>query len=159
MTRFSLMMVVLVGCNGSETTRADKDDAPPLDTDGDSDTDTDTDADSDSRRRRDNISDTDPPGVDADGDASSIRKDCDDGDPAVFPGAPDICGDDRTTDCDRTTDDGLATVDGVETFGALDEALAAADAGSTVLVCPGTWVGQFVVTRPIVLGPHGGPDA
>lgn len=37
---------------------------------------------------------------DADGDGSPTGLDCDDGDPAVYPGAPEVCGDGVVNDCD-----------------------------------------------------------
>src|SRR5690349_17834720 len=56
------------------------------------------------------------PGPDADGDGFHAIDDCDDADPDVYPGAPDLCGDDRVTDCDRTSDDGLVNLDGTQGF-------------------------------------------
>jgi hypothetical protein len=81
---------------------------------------------------------------DADGDGFDAGTDCDDTDDTVYPGAPDICGDDRSTDCDRTSDDGLVTVDAADTFTDLQDALDVARPGATVLVCPGTHTGPFV---------------
>lgn len=60
--------------------------------------------------------DTDPtvnPGVDADGDGSSICSDCDDTDASVYPGAPELC-DGKDNDCNGFVDDaGDADGDGV----------------------------------------------
>lgn len=101
------------------------------------------------------VTDTDTDtAVDADADGWSAELDCDDADAAVYPGAPDICGDDRVTDCDRSSDDGLATVDGTATFDDLREAVEAATTGSEVRVCPGTWRGPIVATVPIRLVAH-----
>jgi hypothetical protein len=146
MNRTAWMMSALLACNGS-----DKDDPSPDGADADTDTDTDTDADTDS--------DTDPdPPVDSDGDGSPDDVDCDDADDTVFPGAPDVCGDDRVTDCDRTTDDGLVTIDGGASFAGLGEALATAPAGATVLVCPGTHIGPFTSPVAVNLVSHGGRE-
>lgn len=100
--------------------------------------------------------DPEPPiAVDADGDGWSVDVDCNDGDETVWPGAPDVCGDDRVTDCGRTSDDGLVTVDGTATFDDLSPALEAAVAGSEVRVCAGIWRGPFEATVPIRLVAHG----
>lgn len=45
-----------------------------------------------------------PSSPDADGDGVPASEDCDDGDPAVFPGADERCND-RDDDCDRTVDE------------------------------------------------------
>ncbi len=47
-----------------------------------------------------------PPPVDADGDGAAVDEDCDDTDPTVFPGAPEIC-DGRDQNCDGSPDDGV----------------------------------------------------
>jgi hypothetical protein len=45
------------------------------------------------------------PCEDQDGDGSSTcDRDCDDDDPAVFPGQPEVCGDGRDNDCDGVAD-------------------------------------------------------
>ncbi|MEQ1504758.1 MAG: right-handed parallel beta-helix repeat-containing protein, partial [Myxococcota bacterium] len=128
----AIVGLLLAACAGGPD---DDKSSAPADADTDTDTDTDSDTDSDA--------DTDPPGIDADHDGSVVGADCDDVDPDVFPGAPDVCGDRRVTDCDRTSDDGLVTVDGLATFTDLQLALDAAVDGSDVLVCPGTYVGSF----------------
>lgn len=49
----------------------------------------------------------DPPDtgpVDADGDGWPAAEDCDEGDPAVYPGAEEVCGNGRDDDCDPATD-------------------------------------------------------
>ena len=43
---------------------------------------------------------------DDDGDLFCAQDDCDEDDPGVHPGAPDLCGDGVDGDCDGTTDDG-----------------------------------------------------
>jgi hypothetical protein len=125
--------------------------APPAEADTDADTDADSDDDSD------DDSGTDV-GIDADGDGFPAGEDCDDADPGVYPGAPDLCGDDRVTDCARTTDDGLVTVDGAATFDTLRAALAAAPAGAEVRVCPGVHRGNFATDLPVRLIAHAGRD-
>lgn len=133
--RWLALALSLFACNGG-----DKDDA---DSGLDSDADTDADADSDTD------ADTDTDGPDADGDGFGQNVDCDDNDNAVFPGAPDLCGDDKVTDCDRSSEDGLVTLDGSEGFDSLTDALAAASDGSQLLLCPGTYDGTFEATAAV----------
>ncbi|MEQ1504363.1 MAG: hypothetical protein ABMB14_19135, partial [Myxococcota bacterium] len=97
-------------------------------------------------------------GPDADGDTFGDDVDCDDSDATMYPGAPDVCGDDRVTDCRRSSDDGLITVDGGATFTALADALAAASTGSVVLVCPGLYLGPSAATVALTVASHGGRD-
>lgn len=71
------------------------------DTDSDSDADGDTDADADA----DTDSDTDLP-KDADGDGFDTTSDCDDTNPAIYPGATERCDpDDVDEDCNGYADD------------------------------------------------------
>lgn len=144
MRHVSWIVVLLLGCDGAEK--------PPVDGDADADTDADTDSDTDA----DTDTDAAP---DADGDGSSDDLDCDDTDPTVFPGAPDLCGDDRVTDCDRTSDDGLVTVDGALGFTRLADALAAAASDSELLLCPGTFLGNFEAGFPVRLSSYAGAGA
>jgi PKD repeat protein len=63
--------------------------------------------------------------LDADGDKYSPDggvcgpADCDDGDPTVSPGAPEVCGDGIDNDCDFQVDDADAECDGTDCIGAL----------------------------------------
>jgi hypothetical protein len=45
-------------------------------------------------------------GTDADGDGHPFCFDCNDADPAAYPGAPEICGDGRDQSCDGSDLDG-----------------------------------------------------
>lgn len=129
------------GSNPVPATTADSDADADADSDSDSDADTDTE-----------------PVSDADHDGSPDDVDCDDANPDVYPGAPDVCGDDAVTDCDRLTDDGLVTVNGAATYDSLEAALAAAGPGDEILVCAGTYTGAFVATVPVQLTSHQGRD-
>ena len=88
-----LAILAAVGCAGDDKDSASAPVPAPIDTDTDTGGDV-----------------AAPPGVDADGDGFIADADCDDTDAAVYPGAPDVCGDDRSTDCARSSDDGLITV-------------------------------------------------
>ncbi|MFN7133884.1 MAG: putative metal-binding motif-containing protein [Myxococcales bacterium] len=46
--------------------------------------------------------------IDNDGDGIESGLDCNDGDPAVFPGAEEACGDGKDNDCDGEIDEGCA---------------------------------------------------
>lgn len=84
----TVVLGLLVGCRPPPPV------VPPLptseaDTDTDSDSDADSDADADTDTDADVDTDTGPP--DADGDGFSTANDCNDADPNVFPGAPELC--------------------------------------------------------------------
>jgi hypothetical protein len=141
-------MAALSACASPSKPRADTNPDTVANTGADADTDTDTDADSDA--------DTAAPTIlDEDGDGSPAADDCDDADPAVFPGAPELC-DGHPNDCGTASEDGLVTVDGSKTFGSLQNALGAASAGSEVRVCPGRYVGGFAASVRIDLVAQGG---
>lgn len=91
-----------------------------------------------------------PEPVDGDGDGFVAGVDCNDGDDTVYPGAVEVCGDDRITDCSGGEQVGHATVDRGQSFSDLNEALAAASPGSEVLVC-GVFGGQFTAPVPVRL--------
>lgn len=98
------------------------------------------------------------PSDDADGDGvSSADGDCDDADPSRHPGAPEGC-DGLDTDCDGTVDDDGVSVVGGAAFDDLVDALAAAPAGATVTVCPGTHRGEFVIQRDVEVVAAEGPS-
>ncbi len=122
-----LLSAGLVGCpwitetdHTEQLGQLEEDTAPPEgDTDTDSDTDADTDADSDADADGDTDADSDADAdadsdsdadtdtgtfVDGDGDGHGAAVDCDDGDPAIFPGADEYC-DGVDSDCDGLLDD------------------------------------------------------
>jgi hypothetical protein len=73
---------------------------------GDADTDTDTDADTDTDTDTDTDADTDVDPADNDLDGyDEASGDCDDDDPAVYPGAEEICYDEIDNNCDDIVDE------------------------------------------------------
>jgi len=74
-------------------------------------------------------------GADADGDGYPMGIDCHDNDPKIHPDAVERCNG-LNDDCDPTTPEGgTITVDDEVTFDNLEEALAYAEEGSTVVLC------------------------
>ena len=85
---------------------------------------------------------------DGDGDGVAAADDCDDGDPAVHPGATEVC-DGVDNDCDPlTSEDGLVTADGV-TYSSVADAAVHASVGAEVVVCAGTYVETVYVDHPV----------
>ncbi|MES2637823.1 MAG: MopE-related protein [Myxococcota bacterium] len=93
--------------------------------------------------------DTPPTGPDGDGDGYEASRDCDDGDPAVYPGAPERC-DGIPNDCDDADVDeaGLVSLEdgGWGDLTALwaagapgDPAVLAMPDSGVVHICPGRW--------------------
>ncbi len=121
--------VLLVACSGKEV----------------DDTEVPTDSDTDG------ITDTDTEPLDVDGDGFTDDVDCDDTDPGVFPGATERCNgiDD---DCDDfAEEDDIVTLDDSDNFPTIQEALDVSQAGSTIVVCPGTWYENLQIERPVTL--------
>lgn len=96
--------------------------------------------------------DTGTSGIDADGDGHGSGADCDDTDPLVYPGAPELC-DTRDNDCDAATLDAPGTVSasGVGGFATIGEALAGALPGGTVWVCGGVWTETLEIDGDVQL--------
>ena len=100
-----MLLVLLFACvGGDEVVKDDTGGESDADTDTDSDTDTDTDTDTDSDTDTDTDSDTDTDTgpIDADADGYPADIDCDDADPAVNPGAVEVCGNGVDDNCDET---------------------------------------------------------
>jgi hypothetical protein len=74
------------------------------------------------------------PDVDSDGSPASL--DCNDADPAIFPGAVEAC-DTIDNNCDGNVDDEYAASLDLTSYATLDEAVLAAVDGSRIDVCPG----------------------
>ncbi len=162
-------------------------DEPPADDDatGDDDTvdDDDTTGDDDSSSAAD---DDDSAPADLDGDGwTEAQGDCDDGDPAVHPGAEELCngvdddcdgvladGEDADADgdgalaCDDCDDSDATVLPGAagvhhvpDDHASIPDAIAAAAPGDTICVRPGTWVGIVALQgRDVRLVGMGGPE-
>ena len=88
---------------------------------------------------------------DQDGDGfTPDQGDCNDGDASVFPGAPDTPCDQVDSDCDGLGVGVEAVIDGVE-FATDAEAVAAAEDGDTILLCPGVHTEQIYIDADRVL--------
>jgi hypothetical protein len=85
-------------------------------------------------------------GTDADADGWTVDGgDCDDSDPDVHPGADETLCDGRDSDCDGVTESAPFVVDSVP-YSGFQVALDAMVDGSTMLVCPGDWQANGVMT-------------
>lgn len=98
----ALLLALLLACGAEEPAgsgaAADGGTDPDPGTDPDSDPDTDPGTDGDTDPDTDGDTDADP---DADGDGVTVGAgDCDDADPAVWPGAPEVWSDGVDQDCD-----------------------------------------------------------
>ncbi|HUT78352.1 MAG TPA: hypothetical protein VM285_11730, partial [Polyangia bacterium] len=89
--------------DGDSDTDADGD--SDTDTDSDSDADSDADADADTDTDADSDSDSDPECIDEDDDWWCLPLDCDDDNPDVNPGMPEILGNDIDDNCNGFTDE------------------------------------------------------
>lgn len=85
--------------------------------------------------------------VDADGDGFPVSDDCNDEDPYVFPGAPEICNL-RDDDCDDVVDQGRSVPTHFET---IVEALSEAEAGDVICVGPGIWYETLDLSAGVML--------
>ncbi len=150
-------LLFLVAC--PEDDKDPVDTAPPegdtdtdSDADGDTDADADADADSDADADADSDADTDTGPVDVDGDGySPVDGDCDDGDPAINPGAVETWYDGVDQDCSGGSDydqdgDGVDSsdhggTDCVDTDAALYRgATALHDGVAMTYLCPGSFM-------------------
>ncbi len=74
--------------------------------------------------------------------------DCDDRNPGIYPGAPEVCDDWADNNCDGYVDQMVAGVTHDSVQGALDAACAE---GDTVWVSPGTYFENVEITAAVVL--------
>ena len=136
--------VVLVGCTGTQD-----DDLHPTDDDDNVGDDDDIGPDDDDATGDD---DTTPGPDDLDGDGFSPQQgDCDDEDASIYPGAPETPCDQVDSDCDGQGVGVEAVVDGVE-YTTDADAVAAAQDGDTILLCPGVHTEQIYIDSGRVLG-------
>ncbi|MEN9785025.1 MAG: hypothetical protein RLZZ299_289 [Pseudomonadota bacterium] len=89
---------------------------------------------------------------------AELSDDCDERDAFVHPGATEVC-DDVDNDCDGTVDaPGLITLDGATNHGTIADALDAAQDGSTILLCDGTYAETVTLSADVTLASLHGPS-
>jgi len=76
---------------------------------------------------------------DLDGDGFCADTDCDDGDPTVYPGGREACGDGVDNDCDGMVDEGCAGCQPGETMSCGPYPVGACAQGTIVCQADGTW--------------------
>ncbi len=94
-----------------------------------------------------------------DPDAGLVQddSDCDDTDPDVHPGAPELCNG-TDDDCDPTTlEDGMVTLVGTGNQASIQAAISKAADGETVRVCAGTWAEPLTIAGSLTLEAPLGP--
>ncbi len=87
---------------------------------------------------------------DLDGDGRTGDLDCDALDPTVFVGAVEMPCDGIDNDCDPATPDGASHVLGT-VYDTVQQGIDAAEPGSVVEVCPGTWSERLVISDTLTL--------
>lgn len=96
---------------------------------------------------------------DTDDDGYTADVDCDDEDPDVFPGGDE--GDDangKDEDCNGTADDRSVCPDGLADYAGIQEAVDDAPDDFVLLVCPGTYDENVVLSHDITVRAVEGPD-
>ncbi len=89
--------------------------------------------------------------------AAEVGGDCDDANPAVHPGASEVC-DGQDNDCDSATSESGMIAVGSTTYSNLSGAIAAAG-GSEIQLCSGTYTGTYTTTGNVKIRGVSGASA
>ena len=149
----ALVLLTLVGCTGKPS---DDSSPPPQDSEPNDSVDSVPIDSVDSVPPEDSVDsvDSQPVVIDNDADGSPVEEDCNDADPAIYPGATDVPCDQVDANCDGVGEADIVLI-GETRYASVSEALTAATDGDTIDVCPGIHVENLEIATAITLTING----